>query len=29
MRVGFFTDSYFPEIDGVTYTLQLWSERLD
>lgn len=28
MRVGFFTDSYFPEIDGVTYTLQLWCERL-
>ncbi|MXR51709.1 glycosyltransferase [Halovenus sp. WSH3] len=28
MRVGFFTDSYFPEIDGVTYTLQLWCDRL-
>lgn len=28
MRIGFFTDSYFPEIDGVTYTLKLWKERL-
>jgi 1,2-diacylglycerol 3-alpha-glucosyltransferase len=28
LRIGFFTDSYFPEIDGVTYTLQLWGERL-
>ncbi|WP_248517293.1 glycosyltransferase [Salinarchaeum laminariae] len=29
MRIGFFTDSYFPEIDGVTYTIQLWRERLE
>lgn len=29
MRIGFFTDSYFPEIDGVTYTLKLWKERLE
>jgi len=29
MRIGFFTDSYFPEIDGVTYTLNLWKERLE
>lgn len=29
MRIGFFTDSYFPEIDGVTYTLKLWKQRLD
>ena len=28
MRIGFFTDSYFPEIDGVTYTIKLWRERL-
>jgi 1,2-diacylglycerol 3-alpha-glucosyltransferase len=28
MRIGFFTDSYFPEIDGVTYTLKLWRDRL-
>jgi len=29
MRIGFFTDSYFPEIDGVTYTLKLWRDRLE
>ncbi|AGN01347.1 group 1 glycosyl transferase [Salinarchaeum sp. Harcht-Bsk1] len=29
MRIGFFTDSYFPEIDGVTYTIKLWRERLE
>jgi len=29
MRIGFFTDSYFPEIDGVTYTLKSWKERLE
>ncbi|MFB6145337.1 MAG: glycosyltransferase [Candidatus Nanohaloarchaea archaeon] len=29
MRVGFFSDSYFPEIDGVAYTLKLWKERLE
>lgn len=28
LKIGFFTDSYFPEIDGVTYTLKLWKERL-
>ena len=29
MRIGFFTDSYFPTIDGVTYTLKLWRNRLE
>ncbi|QGA80152.1 glycosyltransferase [Candidatus Nanohalobium constans] len=29
MRIGFFSDSYFPEIDGVTYTLDSWKERLE
>lgn len=28
MRIGFFTDSYFPKIDGVTYTISLWKEKL-
>jgi glycosyltransferase involved in cell wall biosynthesis len=28
-RVGFFTDSYFPGIDGVTYTIKAWRERLE
>lgn len=29
MRIGFFSDSYFPEIDGVTYTLKTWKEELE
>jgi glycosyltransferase involved in cell wall biosynthesis len=29
MRIGFFTDSYFPGVDGVTYTIQAWRERLE
>jgi glycosyltransferase involved in cell wall biosynthesis len=29
MKIGFFTDSYFPTIDGVTYTLRLWRNRLE
>jgi glycosyltransferase involved in cell wall biosynthesis len=29
MRIGFFSDSYFPGIDGVTYTLESWKERLE
>lgn len=29
LKIGFFTDSYFPEIDGVTYSLKLWKERLE
>lgn len=29
MKIGFFTDSYFPGIDGVTYTIKAWRERLE
>ena len=29
MRIGFFTESYFPKFDGVTYTLEAWKERLE
>lgn len=29
MNIGFFTDSYFPGIDGVTYTLRAWRDRLE
>lgn len=29
MRIGFFTDSYFPELDGVTYTIDLWKRELE
>ncbi len=29
LKIGFFTESYFPEIDGVTYTLKNWKEKLE
>ncbi|WEL23076.1 glycosyltransferase [Candidatus Nanohalovita haloferacivicina] len=29
MKIGFFTESYFPKYDGVTYTLKAWKERLE
>jgi glycosyltransferase involved in cell wall biosynthesis len=29
VRIGFFTDSYFPGIDGVTYTIDLWRRELE
>lgn len=29
MRIGFFSDSYFPEVDGVTYTIKTWKEELE
>ena len=29
MNIGFFTDSYFPGVDGVTYTIDAWRERLE
>jgi glycosyltransferase involved in cell wall biosynthesis len=29
MNIGFFTESYFPKIDGVTYTLKLWRDELE
>lgn len=29
MRIGFLTESYFPKVDGVTYTLKAWKERLE
>lgn len=28
MKIGFFTDAYFPSIDGATYTVDEWSRRL-
>ncbi len=28
MKIGFFTDSYFPQINGVTYTVKLWKDEL-
>lgn len=29
MKIGFFTDTYFPQINGVTYTLQTWKNELE
>ena len=29
MKIGLFTDSYFPRKDGVTYTVDSWRDRLE
>lgn len=29
MNIGFFTDTYFPQINGVTYTLSMWKRELE
>jgi len=29
MKIGIFTDSYLPQINGVTYTLVLWKKELE
>lgn len=29
LKIGFFTDTYFPQINGVSYTIQLWKQRLE
>jgi glycosyltransferase involved in cell wall biosynthesis len=29
MKIGFFTDTYFPQINGVTYTILLWKKELE
>ncbi len=29
MKIGFFTDSYFPQVNGVTYTLASWRKLLE
>ncbi|MBN2518024.1 MAG: glycosyltransferase [Candidatus Altiarchaeota archaeon] len=29
MNIGFFTDTYFPQINGVSYTIQLWKRELE
>lgn len=28
MNIGFFTDSYFPQVNGVTFTVKLWRDKL-
>lgn len=29
MRIAYFTDTYLPQINGVTYTIQAWKEELE
>lgn len=29
MNIGFFTDTYFPQVNGVTFTLQAWKRKLE
>ncbi|MBD3389171.1 MAG: glycosyltransferase [Candidatus Altiarchaeales archaeon] len=29
MNIGFFTDSYFPQVNGVTYTVDAWRKELE
>lgn len=29
MKIGFFTDTYFPQINGVTFTLDLWKKEFE
>lgn len=29
MKVGMFTDTYFPQINGVTFTISLWKQKLE
>lgn len=29
MKIAMFTDTYFPQINGVTYTISLWKKRLE
>ncbi|MBU0762523.1 MAG: glycosyltransferase [Candidatus Altiarchaeota archaeon] len=29
MKIGFFTDSYFPQVNGVTFTLEAWKKKLE
>ncbi|MBN2251404.1 MAG: glycosyltransferase [Candidatus Altiarchaeota archaeon] len=29
MKIGIFTDTYFPQINGVTFTIHLWKEKLE
>jgi len=29
MKIGFFTDTYFPQVNGVTYTIDLWKREFE
>ena len=28
MKIGIFTDTYFPQVNGVTYTIEAWANKL-
>ncbi|MEA3254736.1 MAG: glycosyltransferase [Candidatus Altiarchaeota archaeon] len=29
MKIGIFTDTYFPQVNGVTYTIDMWKKKLE
>jgi 1,2-diacylglycerol 3-alpha-glucosyltransferase len=29
MKIGIFTDTYFPQVNGVTFTIELWKQKLE
>jgi len=29
MNIGIFTDTYFPQVNGVTYTIKTWKDKLN
>lgn len=29
MKIGMFTDTYFPQINGVTFTIDMWKKKLE
>jgi len=29
MKIGLFTDTYFPQVNGVTFTVNLWKQKLE
>jgi len=29
MKIGIFTDTYFPQVNGVTFTISMWKEKLE
>ena len=29
MKIGLFTDSYFPRKDGTSYTIETWKEKME
>ncbi len=29
MKIGIFTDTYFPQVNGVTFTISMWKQKLE